>query len=136
MPGDLDRGADLEDESKSEKRLNQRGLASLARNVSLVIIVAAVAVFVAEWFVRLPMDPAHPYAGGVSYDGGYGGGPGTGVPSEPLTPEQEAKLAEAELLWKYTVRINTFRRNDLLKQVVEHYMTCPRVDAIQVGCSK
>uniref|UniRef100_A0A7S2W219 Glycosyl transferase 64 domain-containing protein n=1 Tax=Rhizochromulina marina TaxID=1034831 RepID=A0A7S2W219_9STRA len=33
---------------------------------------------------------------------------------------------------KYTVRINTFRRNDLLKKVVEQYATCPKIHSIQV----
>lgn len=44
----------------------------------------------------------------------------------------EAQLREQELRRKYTVRVNTFRRNDLLKKVVEHYVTCPRIDSIQI----
>jgi hypothetical protein len=46
--------------------------------------------------------------------------------------EREVLLLEDELNLKYTVRINTFRRNDLLKRVVKHYATCPRIDAIQI----
>lgn len=32
----------------------------------------------------------------------------------------------------YTILINTFRRNDLLKQSVEHYASCSGVDSIHV----
>ena len=33
---------------------------------------------------------------------------------------------------RYTIRVNTFRRNDLLKQFLDHYTTCPDVKEIQV----
>ncbi len=32
----------------------------------------------------------------------------------------------------YTIRVNTFRRNDMLKGFVRHFSTCPNVQAIQV----
>lgn len=32
----------------------------------------------------------------------------------------------------YTIRVNTFRRNDMLKGFVRHFATCPNVEAIQV----
>ena len=41
----------------------------------------------------------------------------------------QEELRRRELRRKFTVRVNTFRRNDLLKQVVEHYVSCPRIDA-------
>ena len=44
----------------------------------------------------------------------------------------QEELRRRELRRKFTVRVNTFRRNDLLKQVVEHYVSCPRIDAIQI----
>lgn len=34
---------------------------------------------------------------------------------------------------RYTVRVNTFRRNDLLEKFLEHYVTCPDIEEIQVG---
>jgi hypothetical protein len=33
---------------------------------------------------------------------------------------------------KYTMRINTFRRNKDLKVIVEHYSRCPNIDSIQI----
>ena len=33
---------------------------------------------------------------------------------------------------KYTIRVNTFRRNDLLANFLSHYVTCADVDKIQV----
>jgi hypothetical protein len=33
---------------------------------------------------------------------------------------------------EYTIRVNTFRRNDLLKQFLDHYSTCPEVKQITV----
>lgn len=33
---------------------------------------------------------------------------------------------------KYTMRINTFRRNEDLKVIVRHYTQCPHIDSIQV----
>lgn len=33
---------------------------------------------------------------------------------------------------KYTIRVNTFRRNDLLESFLAHYSTCPEVNSIQV----
>jgi len=33
---------------------------------------------------------------------------------------------------KYTIRVNTFRRNDLLEKFLQHYTTCEDVTEIQV----
>lgn len=33
---------------------------------------------------------------------------------------------------KYTMRINTFRRNDDLKVIIDHFTRCPHIDSIQV----
>jgi hypothetical protein len=33
---------------------------------------------------------------------------------------------------RYTVRVNTFRRNDLLEKFLEHYVICPDIEEIQV----
>lgn len=33
---------------------------------------------------------------------------------------------------KYTMRINTFRRNEDLKKIIRHYVNCPNIDAIQI----
>ena len=44
----------------------------------------------------------------------------------------DVKVASSDLDKILTVRINTFRRNDLLKQSLTHYLSCNIINEIQV----
>lgn len=97
------------------------------------IIVGALSVlFVLEWTLRLPLDIDAPTsAAGVSYGRSVGTLARSSLTFAPLSVEWQTQR-QRELDLKFTIRVNTFRRNHLLKQVVEHYHTCPRVHDIHV----
>ena len=53
------------------------------------------------------------------------------LPDERLLPAASASSASAHGSM-YTIRVNTFRRNDMLKGFLQHFSTCPNVESIQV----
>ncbi|KAK1322568.1 hypothetical protein QJS10_CPA03g01864 [Acorus calamus] len=56
--------------------------------------------------------------------------------SHPDLPYSTRSSAAASFRKGYTVLINTWKRNDLLKQAVIHYASCPGVDAIHIVWSE
>ena len=102
-----------------------KSLRCMAGVVCSLFVVALGAMALLNRLLLLPLELDAPAssAGLSSY----------GPRSQPVEAQRSREVQRAhELTEKYTVRMNTFRRNDLLKKTVEHYHTCPRVHEIQI----
>jgi len=110
------------DDSKSPRRRLQKIIPFHYCKIILIGFLLLCLSFagVVEWFFRLPDDENIALFEARNF------------PSSLSLEERNAYLLAEQLKRKYTVRINTFRRNDLLKQVVGHYVTCPNIDNIQI----
>lgn len=78
--------------------------------LSGILFVVLLSILVAiDWYYFLPLDP-DPAATALA---------ASSRAEAPLVGTALASAKAAEMAKKYTVRINTFRRNDLLKQVTK-----------------
>ena len=54
---------------------------------------------------------------------------------EEISPFHDTNSYSGDVLSindKYTIRINTFRRNEELKKIVRHYTACPHIEELQI----